>query len=240
MATLGLGQFPEYRRVTPLASRDQGLDHYLHEPIFKRPFDLLLSAIGLFLSFPFWIVVGVLIWLEDGRPVFFPQYRLGRNGKLFWALKFRSMVKNRGKVEVQARKDDPRVTRVGKFLRKTALDELPQIWNIFRGDMSFVGPRAQPEKEIVRVRDKEQELYIRDVPGYALRQLVRPGLTGVAQIYAPRDVPHRQKFRYDSVYVKKIMGLSQRGIVGDLLMFWLDLRLIFISVWNTVTAHWEV
>lgn len=210
------------------------------EPTFKRPFDLLLSAAGLFLSLPLWFLIAFLIWLEDGDPVFFQQPRLGRNGKLFWALKFRSMVKDPGNVEVQARKGDPRVTRVGKFLRKTALDELPQIWNIFRGDMSFVGPRAQPEKETVRVRDREQELYIRDVPGYALRQLVRPGLTGVAQIYAPREVPHRDKFSYDIVYVKTMIREREKGIIGDLWMFWLDLRLIAVSISRTLGAKWEV
>lgn len=221
-------------------SRVQNTAYRLHEPIFKHPFDFLLSGIGLLLSFPLWLVIAILIWLEDGWPVFFRQPRLGRNGKLFRTLKFRSMVKNPGSVEVQARQDDPRITRVGRVLRKTALDELPQLWNIFIGDMSFVGPRAQPEKEQVKVGNLEKELYIRDVPGYELRQLVRPGLTGVAQIYAPRDVLHRNKFRYDSIYVRKIIDENGKGIIGDLRMFWLDLRLICISVWNSLMARWEV
>lgn len=210
------------------------------EPILKRPFDLLLSGIGLVLSLPLWLLIAVLIRLEDGIPVFFPQPRLGRNGKLFWALKFRSMVKDPGNVEVQARKNDPRITRVGRVLRKTALDELPQLWNILIGDMSFVGPRAQPEKEKVRVGQVEKDLYIREVPGYELRQLVRPGLTGLTQLYAPREVPHRQKFRYDVIYIRRIVQQNQKGIAGDILMLWLDLRLICISVWNTLTARWEV
>ena len=150
------------------------------------------------------------------------------------------MIKNPNTVEVQARKNDPRITRVGRVLRKTALDELPQLWNILIGDMSLVGPRAQPEKEKVRVGQIEKDLYIREVPGYELRQLVRPGLTGLTQIYAPREVPHRQKFRYDVIYIRRIMQQNQKGIAGDILMLWLDLRLICISVWNTLTARWEV
>jgi len=120
------------------------------------------------------------------------------------------------------------------------LDELPQLWNIFRGDMSFVGPRAQPEKEKIKVGQVEKDLYIREVPGYELRQLVRPGLTGVTQIYAPREVLHRNKFRYDLVYIKRMLRQSEKGIIGDLLMFWLDLRLIAVSTWNTLGAKWEV
>ena len=150
------------------------------------------------------------------------------------------MVKDQDKVELQATKNDPRISHIGRILRKTALDELPQLWNIFTGSMSFVGPRAQPEKEKIKVGAIEKDLYIRQVPGYELRQLVRPGLTGVTQLYAPREVPHRNKFRYDVIYIKRIIRENQKGIAGDILMFWLDLRLICISVWNSLTARWEV
>lgn len=150
------------------------------------------------------------------------------------------MIKNPNTVEVQARQNDPRISRVGRLLRKTALDELPQLWNIFVGDMSFVGPRSQPEKERVKIGGVEKELYIRDVPGYELRQLVRPGLTGIAQIYAPRDVLHKNKFRYDCIYVKRMIQESRKGMPGDLRMFCLDLRLIAVSVLNTLAARWEV
>ena len=210
----------------------------LREPILKRPFDFFLSAFGLLLSLPLWILIAAGIWLEDGGPIFFRQDRIGRYGRLFRALKFRSMFNNPARVEVQASRNDPRITRAGRLLRRTALDELPQIWNIFVGDMSFVGPRSQPEKEIVRVGGERKELYIRQVPGFALRQLVRPGLTGVAQIFARREISHRYKFRYDLIYVRKMV--ENRGILGDVRLFFYDLGLILRSVWITATARWEV
>lgn len=233
----------------------------IHEPVFKRPFDLLLSGAGLLLSLPLWGLFALLIWLEDGSPIFFRQERIGRNGRMFIALKFRSMIKDPGQVERQATKDDRRITRVGRLLRMTAMDELPQIWNIFLGDMSFVGPRSQPEKERVIVSGREEDVYIRQVPGYELRQLVRPGLTGITQLYAPREVLHRQKFRYDLIYVKRVLQnarlhtriaqadrrgfvpripLRGRALLGDLRMFAYDLGLILRSVWITVTGKWEV
>jgi nucleoside-diphosphate-sugar epimerase/lipopolysaccharide/colanic/teichoic acid biosynthesis glycosyltransferase len=212
----------------------------LREPMFKRPFDLCLSGIGLVLSAPLWILIAASIWLEDGRPIFFRQPRLGRQGRLFRVLKFRSMFQNPAHVEVQARGGDPRITRTGRMLRRTAMDELPQLWNIFLGQMSFVGPRAQPEKERVKVGGVEQDVYIRDVPGYERRQLVRPGLTGTTQLFSPRDVPHRQKFRYDLIYVRKIVASRRPRLVGDVKMFVYDTSLILRSVWITVRARWEV
>ncbi len=218
-----------------------GVAGTLREAVFKRPFDCALAGLGLVLSLPLWLGFTAWIWLEDGLPIFFRQQRIGKNGALFSVLKFRSMIKDPGTVEVQAGKNDPRITRVGRVLRMTAMDELPQLWNIFIGDMSFVGPRAQPEKERVRVKGMDGDVYIRDVPGYALRQLVRPGLTGVTQIYAPRDVPHRSKFKYDLIYVRRAVRVASRpSLTGDLAMFVYDLKLILRSVWITVRGRWEV
>lgn len=228
------------KKSVPSQFRVEDQPFGLREPILKRPFDLLLSGLGLLLSLPLWILIAAGIWVEDGGPIFFRQDRIGRYGKMFRALKFRSMRKDPARVEVQASRNDPRITRVGRLLRMTALDELPQVWNIFIGDMSFVGPRSQPEKEIVRVGGILQELLIREVPGFAERQLVRPGLTGVTQLFAPRQVPHRQKFRYDLLYIRKIRRMNQRGWVGDVGMLLYDLGLIFRSVWNTLRASWEV
>jgi lipopolysaccharide/colanic/teichoic acid biosynthesis glycosyltransferase len=230
----------------------------MREPAFKRPFDLLLAAVGLALTWPLWAAAGMAIWLEDGRPVFFRQPRIGRCGKPVRILKFRSMVRD-ASTEVQATRNDPRITRVGRVLRRTSLDELPQLWNILVGDMSFVGPRAQPHKEIVRAGGVMKELSIPELPAFTRRQMVLPGLTGVAQLFAPREVPHRQKFRYDLIYVRRLRDhavLSERvarergwfgRIVGGALVFrsnlsllWLDVRLIVRSVWVTFLGQWEV
>ena len=159
--------------------------------------------------------------------MFFRQERAGIGGRSFMAFKFRSMRPDAeaGVGAIQASEHDPRVTRVGRFLRATAMDELPQLWNIFRGDMSFVGPRALRPGEIERGRDGVLER-LEDVPGYATRITVRPGLTGVAQVYAPRDVPRRHKFRYDRIYVQRRSWC-------------LDVRLILISFWISVHGTWE-
>jgi lipopolysaccharide/colanic/teichoic acid biosynthesis glycosyltransferase len=216
---------PAARLETGLAGTGCGVS--AREPFMKRPFDFLLAAIGLTLSAPVWLAVGLAIKLEDAGPVFYVQDRWGRSGTQFCAFKFRSMVANadRHSGSTQAKENDSRITRTGKILRATALDELPQLLNILRGDMSFVGPRALPVNE---VQAKEGPAHIPDqeIPGFYDRLRVRPGLTGIAQIYAPRDVPRRAKFEYDLAYVRS------RG-------FLLDLRLIFLSFLITFRAKWE-
>ena len=192
----------------------------------KRAFDVALAGAGLLISLPLWLVFGAAIKLEDGGPVFYSQPRVGFRGRIFEALKFRSMRANAesGVGAVQAVENDPRVTRVGRFMRRTAMDELPQLWNIFRGDMSFVGPRALRPGEVDT--SGTNLIHIDQIPGYAARTAVRPGLTGIAQIYAPRDVPRRQKFRYDRIYVRRQS-------------MWLDLRLILLSFWISFLGTWE-
>ena len=192
----------------------------------KRAFDVALAGAGLVISLPLWLVFGAAIKLEDGGPVFYSQPRVGFRGRIFEALKFRSMRANAesGVGAVQAVENDPRVTRVGHFMRRTAMDELPQLWNIFRGDMSFVGPRALRPGEADN--SGTNLIHIDQIPGYAARTAVRPGLTGIAQIYAPRDVPRRQKFRYDRIYVRRQS-------------MWLDLRLILLSFWISFLGTWE-
>ena len=193
----------------------------------KRAFDVSLSALGLLISSPLWAIIALAVKAEDGGSVFFAQERVGRFGRPFRALKFRSM---RPDAEartgaIQAVADDPRVTRVGRLLRATAMDELPQLWNILRGDMSFVGPRALRPGEI-EAEAGGRLVRLEDVPGFEHRIAVRPGLTGLAQIYAPRDVPRRQKFRYDKVYVEKRSWM-------------LDVRLILLSFWISFLGTWE-
>jgi lipopolysaccharide/colanic/teichoic acid biosynthesis glycosyltransferase len=195
--------------------------------MLKRLFDGSLALAGLIGSSPLWAIFAALIKLEDGGPIFYRQERVGRGGRTFMALKFRSMKPDAeaGLGAVQATAQDPRVTRIGRFMRATAMDELPQLWNILRGDMSFVGPRALRPGEIEAGRGGVLER-LEDVPGFATRIQVRPGLTGIAQVFAPRDVPRRHKFRYDRIYVKRRS-------------WWLDVRLILISFWISVHGTWE-
>ncbi len=209
-------------RVAAEAGRTSG-----RTPAGKRIFDIALSGFGLVISLPLWAVIAAAIKIDDGGPVFYSQDRVGIGGRVFRAWKFRSM---RADAEaatgaLQAVEDDPRVTRTGRVLRATAMDELPQLWNIFRGDMSFVGPRALRPGEI-EVASDGHEVPLEAVPGYFDRCQVVPGLTGIAQIYAPRDIPRRAKFRYDRLYARRQS-------------FWLDLRLILLSFWITTRGTWE-
>jgi lipopolysaccharide/colanic/teichoic acid biosynthesis glycosyltransferase len=196
--------------------------------VAKRMLDVLLSGTGLVLSAPLWVLGAMAIKLEDGGPVFYSQDRVGHGGRHFRVLKFRSMIHNAdAKVgALQASAHDPRVTRVGRFMRATAFDELPQLLSIFRGDMSFVGPRALRPGEI-EAESGGRLTRLEEVPGFEHRIKVRPGLTGIAQVYARRDLPRRQKFRYDRLYVN-------RGSLA------LDLRLILVSFWISVQGTWEV
>jgi lipopolysaccharide/colanic/teichoic acid biosynthesis glycosyltransferase len=196
--------------------------------IAKRALDIALSLVGLIGSSPLWLIFAAAIKLEDGGPVFYRQPRVGQWGRVFDALKFRSM---RADAEastgaIQAGENDPRVTRIGRFMRATAMDELPQLWNILAGDMSFVGPRALRPGEIESAADG-RIVRLEEIPGYERRITVRPGLTGVAQIYAARDIPRRQKFRYDRLYIAKRSWL-------------LDARLILLSFWISLLGTWEL
>jgi lipopolysaccharide/colanic/teichoic acid biosynthesis glycosyltransferase len=195
--------------------------------LVKRAFDVALSGAGLLASLPIWLATAAAIRAEDGGPVFYRQARVGRNGRAFEVLKFRSMVPDaEARVgALQARQGDPRVTRVGRLMRATALDELPQLWNIFVGDMSFVGPRALRPGEI-EVGGGGRLEALEDVPGFADRCRVQPGLTGLAPTYAARDIPRRQKFRYDRLYIRRRS-------------FALDLRLIALSFWISFRGAWE-
>ena len=195
--------------------------------MIKRLFDCALAGVGLVASAPLWALIAIAIKIEDGGPVFFRQGRVGLGGRVFDALKFRSMVPDAEARTgpVQATENDPRVTRVGRFMRSTAMDELPQLWNIFAGDMSFVGPRPLRPGE-VEVRGDGELVQLDQIPGYAARHGVRPGLTGLTQVYASRDISRTSKFRLDQVYMKRAS-------------FWLDLKLILLSFWITGRGDWE-
>ncbi len=197
------------------------------EPLLKRPLDALLSLIMLMMAAPFSLLIALAIKLEDGGPVFYPQRRWGRFGKQFVVFKFRTMIPDADKKFglKQAKENDHRVTRVGRFLRALGLDELPQIVNIMRGEMSFVGPRELAVGEIIFDKNGRRIDYEK-TPGFHRRQVARPGLTSLATIYIPKDSPAHRKFRYDLYYIRKMS-------------FGLDLRLIALSFWISFRGKWE-
>lgn len=193
----------------------------------KRALDITLSGAGVLVSAPLWAFVAAAIKLDSRGPVFYGQARVGEGGRIFQVLKFRSMIDDAEKDvgPKAAEEHDPRITRVGRVLRATAMDELPQLWNIFRGDMSFVGPRALRPEEI-DIDTAGRPVPLQAIPGFADRSAIPPGLTGIAQIYARRDVSRRQKFRFDRLYVRR-QSMS------------LDVRLILLSFWITARGAWE-
>lgn len=211
--------------VYPVA--DKISSELISEYPLKRIFDFVFASFALLMSLPLWLLFSLAIKLEDGGPVLFRQRRWGKNKKPIVVYKFRTMIVNADEKfgSVQAQENDRRITRIGRFLRATSLDEMPQIFSIWKGDMSWVGPRALPINE---VQIKETNGYIPDdaIPGFDQRCGVRPGLTGMAQIYAPRDVPRKHKFRYDLIYVQNQS-------------FRLDLKLILLSFWITFRGKWE-
>jgi lipopolysaccharide/colanic/teichoic acid biosynthesis glycosyltransferase len=225
----------EFDRTTLLSRVPELLEHALRSDAaryrdyaLKRALDVALALGGFLVSSPFWILIPLAIRLEDKGPVFYRQDRIGRFGRPFKAYKFRSMVKrelpefNRR----QASRGDPRITRVGRWCRITAMDEIPQLWNILKGDMSFVGPRALLPKEIEVHAAERGEIPLDHIPGFSSRIRLRPGLTGIAQVYAARDIGRRNKFRYDLLYAARQS-------------LWLDIRLILASGWNSLTGRWE-
>jgi len=172
--------------------------------IAKRGLDVLAALLGLILLSPLFLVVAILIKLDSQGPVFFNQERVGKKGRIFRIHKFRTMVQDaeRKTGPVWAKKDDPRLTVVGRVLRKAKIDELPQLFNVIKGDMSLVGPR--PERPCFVQRFAEI------MPGYHRRHDVIPGITGLAQLRngydsTPDDI--YRKVRYDVTYIKK-MGLA--------------------------------
>lgn len=196
-------------------------------PVVKRMLDAVLAAVQAVVCLPAWIVVPLAVKLEDGGPVFYGQERVGRGGRRFRSWKFRSMTPrddaSDGPLQ-QADLEGHRVTRVGRVLRATALDELPQLWNIFVGDMSYVGPRPLLPRERSAARGGEV-VRLERLPGYEERHRVRPGLTGLAQVRLPRDASHVEKIRLDVKYVRN------RSLA-------VDLGLILESIWISLRGAW--
>lgn len=191
-----------------LLSRNDGL--LIEQKVAKRMLDICISTIGLVLSAPFFAVIAILIKFTDGGPVFYKQKRLTLNGKVFELYKFRTMVQNaeQNSGARLASKNDERVLPVGKFLRATRLDEMPQFWNILKGDMSVVGPR--PERpELAAAIEKV-------IPEFAYRLKMKAGLTGYAQVYGKYNTTSYDKLKLDLTYIRNYS-------------IWLDLRLILMT-----------
>jgi exopolysaccharide biosynthesis polyprenyl glycosylphosphotransferase len=168
--------------------------HYL-----KRLFDVVAAATAIIICSPLFIIVPLLIWMEDGRPVFFRQERVGRDGRRFILFKFRTMRQrvDQGHEDIYTRKGDRRITSVGRWLRKLRLDEVPQLWNALKGDISLIGPRPE--------WSKCAERYEQTIPFYHFRHLVKPGITGWAQVNYPYGESNEdavEKLKYDLYYIR--------------------------------------
>jgi len=176
------------------------------QPLVKRIVDILVGAFGLLLLGPLFALIAVAIRLDSPGPASFRQERLGRHGRVFWLLKFRTMVVGAPDGAVKAGNEDPRVTRVGAFLRKWSLDEIPQLFNVLKGDMSLVGPRPDRTFRLPAYTDHQKR-----------RLSVKPGITGLAQISGRNTIPWEQRYELDVAYIG---GWS----------LWLDLRILLKTV----------
>ncbi len=198
----------QFLRASDFAFADE-LTQSATRKAFKRAFDILVASLLLLLASPVLVLVALAVKLDSKGPVFYRQERVGLHGKSYWLWKFRSMRTDAEKNgAVWARANDDRVTRVGRFIRKTRIDEIPQVFNVLVGDMSFVGPR--PERPVFVEQLKQQ------IPFYGLREAVKPGITGWAQIRYPYGASvedARNKLEFDLYYVKNGSLFLDIGII---------------------------
>ena len=186
---------------------------------YKRPFDLAVLVVSHILALPiwvlFWTVIPLSIWLTDRGPIFYSQPRMGKNGQHFRLLKFRTMIVDAEESTgpIWALENDSRVTKVGRVLRRLRLDEMPQVINVFRGEMSLVGPR--PERP-----ELAEDIY-RELPNFRQRLKVKPGIAGLAQVKGTYATLPKNKLRYDRLYIES-------------LGCWLDLKLLVLSAWTVL------
>jgi exopolysaccharide biosynthesis polyprenyl glycosylphosphotransferase len=202
-------KIPLYR-INPTWLFQEGFQ-IAREPVFervKRASDIALSIVGLTLAAPLIAAAAIAIKLEDGGSVFFRQRRIGRHRVGFQLAKLRTMRESQGPGDPYTRKGDSRVTWVGKFLRSARLDELPQLWNVLRGDMSLIGPRAEWDILV--------EKYEKEIPSYHFRHLVKPGITGWAQVnyrYGLGLEDTQRKLEYDLYYIRSFSFMLDASIV---------------------------
>lgn len=190
---------------TVLLNRNYGLT--AEQELGKRIFDLFLSGIGIIISFPILCLAAIGIKLEDGGPVLYRQKRCTKDGRVFEIIKFRSMIVNAEKEgeSTPATEKDPRITKIGFFIRATRIDELPQLFNVFKGDMSIVGPRPE--------RIEHVEKYTVEIPEFRYRLIVKGGLTGYAQIYGKYNTTPYDKLKLDLMYIQNYSVLMDISLI---------------------------
>lgn len=197
-----------------LMSRNRGLS--TEQEIIKRIMDIAISTVGLIIASPFMLITAIAIKLDDGGPVFFKQNRVTKDGKIFNVLKFRSMIVDADKDGAKkAETGDNRITRVGKVIRACRIDELPQLINILKGDMSMVGPRPERIENVYE--------YSQQYPEFELRHRVKGGLTGYAQLYGKYNTTPKDKLNMDLIYIETY------SILQDIKLLILTLKVLFMK-----------
>jgi lipopolysaccharide/colanic/teichoic acid biosynthesis glycosyltransferase len=193
----------------------------------KRIFDFIASLIGLILLSPFLVIIGVLVKISDKGPVFYRSKRVGQNFKPFYLLKFRTMVVNAEELGPSITKGgDQRITKIGRFLRKTKLDELPQLWNVVKGELSLVGPRPEVEKYISFYKDDYKEIL-----------KIRPGITDYAAIKFRNEEEILAKFEdVEKAYIENVLPEKIKLYKTYLneIGFLTDLKVIFKTLWAII------
>ena len=196
-----------------LMSRNRGLT--LEQRIIKRTMDIVISALAIVITSPIMLICAIAIKLDDGGPILFKQNRITINGKIFNVLKFRSMIVDADKDGAKkAVNDDDRITRVGKIIRACRMDELPQLFNILRGDMSLVGPRPERIENVYE--------YSKKYPEFELRHRVKGGLTGFAQLYGKYNTTPEDKLHMDLIYIETY------SILLDIKLLILTFKVLFM------------
>ncbi len=194
--------------------RNRKADVQWYYPIIKRFFDIILSLIALVIASPFMLITAIAIKIEDGGHVFYTQKRLTAKNKTFSIIKFRSMKENSEDVARLASEGDDRITKVGHVIRRFRIDEIPQLFNILKGDMSIVGPRPE--------RPEIASEYEKELPEFAMRLKVKAGLTGYAQVYGKYNTTPLDKLKLDLIYI------SQRSVMMDLQIMFYTVKILFI------------
>lgn len=206
-----------FKEITKLEKKETTLNHQSYLP-FKRFFDIVLSLIVSPIVLIIILIASFFIKLDSQGPIVYTQYRMGLNGKVFKIYKLRTMINNAEEKSgpTWASVEDPRITRVGKFLRKTRIDELPQVYNVLIGNMSIIGPR--PERPELTAK------YEKEHPGFINRLKIKPGITGLAQVRGGYNIDFRQKLIYDLEYIEKVN-------------FLLDIKILFATIRVVITGE---